>query len=127
MKVGRYVAIDPTANVADDCDIDDYVSIRSHARVGNRVVIKCRATISRECTVGDDCFIGPHSIMLNGREGKASNPSHLGDHVFLGACACVLPGVRVCKGATVGAGAVVIRDITESSVYVGNPCRRVRG
>ena len=125
MKIGQYVIIDPTATVADDCDVDDYVSIREGAVVGKGVVIKCRATIGMNCTVGDNCFIGAHAILLNGKGAAHSDPAHLGDRVFLGACVCVLPGVKICSEATVGSGSVVTKDITEPGVYVGNPCRKI--
>jgi UDP-3-O-[3-hydroxymyristoyl] glucosamine N-acyltransferase len=102
MKTGQYTTISKTATVDDTCDVDDYVAIRSRARVGRNVVIKCRATIGMDCTVGDDCFIGAHAILLNGKSDKESDPSHIMDRVFVGACACILPGVRICGEVSAG-------------------------
>lgn len=125
MKIGQYTIINPTTVVAADCDVDDFVSIRAGARVGERVTIKARATIGMDCVVGDDCFIGAHAILLNGKGSLESDPSRLGDRVFLGACACVLPGVSVCSDVTIGSGSVVVKDIDCPGVYAGNPCRKI--
>lgn len=125
MKIGQYVIINPDALVPDNCDIDDFVSIRKGAVIGYWVVIKCRATIGMDCIVGDHCFIGAHAILLNGKGSKHSNPSQLGDRVFLGACACVLPGVKICSDVVIGSGSVVTKDIKEPGTYAGNPCRKM--
>ena len=44
----------------------------------------------------------------------------IGDNVWIGGSTTILPGV------TIGAGSVVVRDIPDNSVAVGNPCRVVR-
>ena len=44
----------------------------------------------------------------------------------IGAHALLLPGVVVGKGALVGAGAVVTRDVPDGSIVVGNPARELR-
>jgi acetyltransferase-like isoleucine patch superfamily enzyme len=49
----------------------------------------------------------------------------IGEGVLIGSGAVVLQGKRICDGATVGAGSVVTRHITEAGVYVGVPARRV--
>ena len=46
-------------------------------------------------------------------------------NVFIGAGAVVSPGVRIGEDAIVGAGAVVMDDVAESSILVGNPARRI--
>ena len=51
----------------------------------------------------------------------------IGDEVFFGVNACVIPRLRIAAGVTVGAGAVVIDDLTEAGTYVGVPARLVRG
>jgi serine acetyltransferase len=49
----------------------------------------------------------------------------VGDDAFICAGATLINNVSVRKGVTVGAGAVVIRDITEKGTYVGVPARKV--
>jgi acetyltransferase-like isoleucine patch superfamily enzyme len=47
----------------------------------------------------------------------------LEDHVFVGLNATILPRLRIGRGAIVGAGAVVIRDVPSTKVVIGNPAR----
>jgi maltose O-acetyltransferase len=53
-------------------------------------------------------------------------PITLGDGIWLGANALVLPGVTIGENTVVGAGAVVNRDLPAGVVAVGNPARVIR-
>ena len=50
----------------------------------------------------------------------------IGNNVFIGAQAIVLPNVRIGSNVIIGAGSVVSKDIPDNSVAVGNPCRVVK-
>jgi acetyltransferase-like isoleucine patch superfamily enzyme len=50
----------------------------------------------------------------------------VGDDVWLGFGVVVLDGVRIGKGAVVGAGSVVTRDIPDNAIAVGVPARVVK-
>lgn len=58
--------------------------------------------------------------------GRASAPVLIGDYVWVGAGAKILPGVRIGAGAVIGAGAIVTRDVPENVVAVGAPARVIR-
>lgn len=89
-------------------------------------------------TIGAHVGIGPgvHVITSSHREaGRAVPilrapldfaPVTIEDDVDLGIGAIVLPGVRIGRGAQVGAGAVVTRDVPEYTVVAGNPARVLR-
>ncbi len=89
-------------------------------------------------TIGANVGIGPgvHVITSSHREaGRALPilrspielaPVTIEDDVDLGVGAIVLPGVRIGRGAQVGAGAVVTRDVPAYSVVAGNPARVLR-
>jgi acetyltransferase-like isoleucine patch superfamily enzyme len=49
----------------------------------------------------------------------------IGDNVFLGYGAIVLPGVRIGDGAIIGAGSVVTKDVLPFSIVAGNPARQI--
>ncbi|MCH9812850.1 MAG: hypothetical protein K0U47_02780 [Epsilonproteobacteria bacterium] len=49
----------------------------------------------------------------------------IGNDVFLGANAVVLPGVTINDGAIIGAGAVVTKDVAKNTVVAGNPAKYV--
>ena len=84
-------------------------------------------------TIGDDGQIGPnvqlltptHPVEPEPRRAKweAAKPIVIGDNVWLGGGAIVLPGVTIGDNTVVGAGAVVSRDLPSDVVAVGNPAR----
>lgn len=47
----------------------------------------------------------------------------IGDDVWIGAGAIILPGINIGKGAVVGAGAVVTSDVPEFAIVIGNPAK----
>lgn len=53
-------------------------------------------------------------------------PITVGDDVWIGSGAQVLPGVIIGSNVVIGAGSVVSKDIPDHSVAVGNPCRVIR-
>jgi maltose O-acetyltransferase len=56
-----------------------------------------------------------------------ARPITIGEHVWVGGAAIILPGVTIGDGAIVGAGAVVTRDVPAGATVVGNPARVLPG
>ena len=50
---------------------------------------------------------------------------NIGDYVFIGANAVILPGVTIGNNVIIGAGSVVTSDIADNTVAAGNPARRI--
>ncbi|MCH5196449.1 MAG: sugar O-acetyltransferase [Oscillospiraceae bacterium] len=53
-------------------------------------------------------------------------PITVGDNVWIGGMVCVMPGVTIGSGSVIGGGSVVVHDIPENSLAVGNPCKVIR-
>ena len=68
----------------------------------------------------------PISPALRDHDIQYNLPVIIEDHVWIGAGAIILPGVRIGKDSVIGAGSVVTKDIPAGSVAVGNPCRVIR-
>jgi acetyltransferase-like isoleucine patch superfamily enzyme len=88
--------------------------------------------------IGADCMIGPycyitdhdHQRSADGRPAGGplkARPVTIGRNVWMGAHASVLKGVAIGDGATIGAGAVVTRDVAAGATVAGNPARPLRG
>ena len=114
------------------CDYGKQISI------GKRFFANFHLTILDEAkvTIGDDCFIGPnvsiytacHStdpIERNTRN-EWARPVTIGNNVWIGGSVTILPGVTIGNNVTIGAGSVVTKDIPDSTVAVGNPCKVIK-
>lgn len=55
-----------------------------------------------------------------------SSPVVIEDYVFIGPRAIILPGVTIKKGAVIGAGAVVTKDVEEFSIVGGVPAKKIK-
>ena len=115
-----------------------YCDYGSNIRVGRRFFANFNFTVLDEAavTIGDNCFIGPnvsiytacHStdpIERNSRR-EWAKPVTIGDNVWIGGSVTILPGVTIGSNVTIGAGSVVVKDIPDGCVAVGNPCRVVK-
>ena len=115
-----------------------YCDYGSNIRVGRRFFANFNFTVLDEApvTVGDDCFIGPnvsiytacHStdpVERNSRR-EWAKPVTIGDNVWIGGSVTILPGVTIGSNVTIGAGSIVVKDIPDGCVAVGNPCRVVK-
>jgi len=127
------------ASVGSECIIGRDVFIDEGVSIGNRVKIQNAALVYHGVTVEDGVFIGPGAILTNDRYPRAItstgdlakggdwevSPITLREGCSIGAGAVVVAGVDVGRFATVGAGAVVTRDVTNFALVAGSPARRI--
>ena len=85
------------------------------------IEIGARATIAQEVYL----CAGTHDFTQAAMPLQTA-PIVIGEDVFIGVRAIVLPGVSIGAGSIVGAGSVVTRDIPEGMVAAGNPCKVLR-
>lgn len=85
-----------------------------------------RVTLGERTTIAQHVYLcaGSHDLSTRSLP-LVTAPIEIGDDVFIGARAFVLPGVKIGDRAVVGACAVVSRDVEPDQVVVGNPARVV--
>ncbi len=92
-----------------------WLDISGGLRIGNRVMISSEAVIYT------------HSHGKDPRSEPIGIEKRIGEDVWIGSRAIVLPCVRdIGNGAIVGAGAVVSRDVQPNEIVVGNPARPLK-
>jgi len=77
-------------------------------------------------SIGNYSVVGVQSALLAHCPIKGALPCKIGDYVYVGYGALVMPGVTVGNHSIVGAGAVVTKDVPEGSIVAGNPARIIR-
>jgi len=111
--------------------VGPFVEIQSGVEIGERSKIQSHSFICSMVTIGTDCFIG-HGVMFINDKFSSGSPARgntelwqktvIGNNVSVGSNATILP-VNICSDVTIGAGAVVTKDIKKPGKYVGNPAR----
>lgn len=86
--------------------------------------------------VGDKVMFGPNVTVatanhpldpeLRGRGLQYNKDVWIGENAWIGANVVIVPGVRIGKNSTIGAGSVVTRDIPDNLLAAGDPCRVLR-
>jgi acetyltransferase-like isoleucine patch superfamily enzyme len=122
------------------------VVIREQCRLGDRVWIWSNSVVDYGCEIGSDvrihagcylaqgtrveagAFLAPGVVTANDRYPVTDDfdPPVIRADARIGANATLLPGVVIGKGALVGAGAVVTRDVADGAIAYGNPAREDR-
>ena len=121
-------------SLGDDCFVGPFVEIQKGVNIGARTKVQSHAFICELVEIGADCFIGHGVVFVNdlfASGGPARGrrdlwkATRLGSRVSIGSNASILP-VTICDDVVIGAGAVVVRDISQPGVYAGNPARFLR-
>jgi len=92
--------------------------INPNTRIGKHCIINSGAVVEHDCIIEDFVHISPNvSLAGNVTIGE-------GTHVGIGAC--VIQGITIGKWVTVGAGSVIIDNVPDYAVIVGNPGRIIK-
>lgn len=97
--------------IGDNCFLDG----RNKLIIGNHVDIASQVLI----------YNSEHNVHSADFYADITSPVEIGDYVFIGARAIILPGVKIGKGAVVAAGAVVTKDVPEFKIVGGVPAHEI--
>lgn len=108
--------------IGDYCSINPYTIVYGHGGV----------------TIGNNVLIAGHTMIIPanhifsdrntpiGRQGCTTKGIYIEDDVWIGHACSILDGVTIGKGAVIGAGSVVTKDIPPYSIALGNPAQVVK-
>lgn len=128
------------AEIGEGCYIEPPLRANwgKHTHLGNHVYANFNLTLvdDTDIYIGDHVMIAPNVVIstaghpidptLRKKVAQFNIPVRIGNNVWIGAGAIVLPGVTIGENSVVGAGSVVTKDIPANVVAVGNPCRVMR-
>lgn len=126
-QTGHFVVI------RQDNKIGNNVSIGIHSEVAYNVIIEDNVRIHSKCFIPEysiikkKAWIGPNVIFTNDKypnsiDGKKNLKGPIiGECAKIGANSTILPGIKIGKHALIGAGTVVVKDVPDYAIVVGNP------
>jgi maltose O-acetyltransferase len=110
----------------------------SQLQIGRRCFVNrgCYFDLTGRVQIGDEVEVG-HGVTFITAHHEIGRPCHragrvrgeaivVGDGAWIGACATLLPGVHIGRGAVVAAGALVTRDVADNTLVAGVPARPMR-
>jgi len=113
--------VDPSAIIAGSAtwagglQVNAGVVIGARCSFGIQVLVNRSASIGHDVVAGDYVTFGPGCVI--------SGSCRIGKGTFIGAGAIILPGKNIGENCIIGGGAVVVADVPDHSVIVGNPGR----
>jgi len=130
--VWQFVVVLKGAKIGMECNICSHCFIEGNVIIGNRVTIKSGVQLWDSVEIEDDVFIGPNASFTNDKFPRSKR--HLGGYpktvlrkgCSIGANATILPGVVIGEGAMIGAGSVVLSNVPNNAVAVGNPAKIIK-
>lgn len=123
-SVGKNVNIERGASFAMCLEIGDNSSLGVDARLYGPV------KIGNDVMMGPEVYIYTYNhnfaridIPMNRQGLEEGRPVIIGDDVWIGSRATILPGVRIGNGVIIGTGAVVTKDVPDYAIVGGNPAK----
>lgn len=109
------LSIGDNSGVGVNCELNGEIEIGNDVLMGPEVVIYTQnhEFMNKDLTIFEQEFRAPEKVVI-------------GDDVWIGRRVIILPGVKVGKGAVIGAGAVVAKDVPEYSIVAGNPAKVIK-
>jgi len=116
--------------IGENCLVGPFVEIQRDVVIGDGTRIQSHTFICSKVRIGKNCFIGHGVMFINDKHPVHRDPADwekiiVEDGVVIGSSATILP-CRIRRGAVIGAGSVVLRDVEAGKTVVGNPAREIR-
>jgi acetyltransferase-like isoleucine patch superfamily enzyme len=128
-SIWQFCVVLPGAVIGCDCNVNAHCFIENAVTLGNRVTVKSGVYLWDGVHLADDVFVGPNVTFANDKYPRSKR--HLEAYprtqvlrgASIGAGAIILPGITIGELAIIGAGAVVTKDVPSRAVVIGNPAR----
>ena len=130
-KVWHFCHLLSGSRIGDNCILGQNVMVGPDVVIGSGCKVQNNVSIYKGVTLEDDVFCGPSCVFTNVLTPRAFVerkheflPILVKKGATIGAGAVIIYGVTIGEFAMIGAGAVVTRDVSANALMLGNPARR---
>jgi acetyltransferase-like isoleucine patch superfamily enzyme len=130
--IWQFCVILKDAIIGKNCNINCQVFIENDVVIGDNVTIKPGVQIWDGMTIEDNVFIGPNVTFTNDLKPRSKQypekflRTTIKKNASIGANATILPGIVIGENAFIGAGSLVLKDVPDNTIWVGNPARQIQ-
>lgn len=130
-RIWQFVVVLSKAIIGKQCNICASCFIENDVIIGDNVTVKSGVYLWDGVRLGNRVFVGPCAAFTNDKFPRSQHyPEQfpltiVEDDASIGANATILPGVTIGRGAMIGAGTVVTKDVPAHAIVIGNPGRIV--
>lgn len=110
--------VDATAKIEDGCVIYPSCCIDAHVNIKSNTILNVACTVAHDTIVGQHCFLSPRVALAGFIK--------VDDLCILGINSTIIDNISIISNTQIGGGTVVIQNITQKGLYVGNPQRFIR-
>lgn len=131
-NVWQYCVVLPGAQIGKNVNICSHCFIENDVKIGNNVTIKCGVQVWDGIELEDNVMIGANVTFTNDLYPRAKNrdwkllPTKVCKGATVGAGATLLPGITIGENSIIGAGSVVTKSVPANEVWVGNPAKCIK-
>ena len=128
-RIWQFVVVLKGARIGINVNICSHCLIEGDVVIGNRVTIKSGVQLWDGVRLDDDVFIGPNVTFTNDRHPRSKQypdlflPTRICKGASVGGGAVLLPGITIGESAMVAAGAVVTKSVPAGATVLGNPAK----
>jgi len=124
LATGHHVTIRENMKIGVGFQLGTLSDIQGEAIIGDYVKTHSNVHVAQFSKIGDFVWIFPYAFLGNDphppSDGFTKGPE-IGDFAVIASCSMIFPHVKVGKGAIVGAGCMLKKDLPEGQVAIGNP------
>ncbi|WP_340111713.1 acyltransferase [Maribellus mangrovi] len=131
-RIWQYCVILENAVVGKNCNINCHVFIENDVVIGDNVTIKSGVQLWDGIRVEDNVFIGPNVTFTNDKYPRSKNylnelqKTIIKKGASIGAGSVILGGITIGKNSMIGAGSVVTKSVPDNELWFGNPAQFVK-
>lgn len=123
-KTLYFTYIHPSVHIMDNIiEIGEGAFIGANSILTTNITIGKHTILNRGNHIGHDCVVGDYLSMMPGS--IISGNVNVGDKVYIGSNSTIKEKISICNDVVIGMSSCAVKNITESGIYVGTPCKKI--